>query len=176
MVEFHGRISRLVLDRDDVPLVEDHRVDLLAAAVRGDDPVAEGEEDSPRAMDSDIDFPSPKRQFGLKHFFIILTGYCIVLASGQYHPYLMVWSCPFVLGPLAGWICSRSASGAVIGWISATFWSLFLTFFFLLYLVAAVSNAADSDRFMPWINSAAITCSFVVSIFSGYIGGRIALH
>ncbi|WDQ18757.1 hypothetical protein [Rhodopirellula sp. P2] len=117
-------------------------------------------------------------QFRIAHLILALTWAAIVFALVRFHMVFWVALCPVTIGPLAGRAASGTLEGMVLGLLSTMFWcflaSVFAGMVLASFAVAAFLQGLGLDTPVGLVIGLAGFYS-LISLFAGYIGGRIAI-
>lgn len=117
-------------------------------------------------------------QFRILHLLAAMAWLAVVFTLHRLHPAAALLVCPVTFGPLGGFVVAKSVEGAILGFVSAVFWCILLSFLGGIVLLGflALLGAHGSPDQIPL--SLFLVCFVYLagcSLLGGYIGGRIAI-
>ena len=113
-------------------------------------------------------------QFGSTHLLTLVTMIAITIALFRWHVVAGILGTPILIGPVAGVIVVRFRRGAIIGLLSAVYWSIIASFTAIIISIVVASVVSFPD---PSLVAVAIGFYIVIlmsSAIGGYVGGRVA--
>ncbi len=116
--------------------------------------------------------PTQKFQFRIDHLFLSTTLFAVLTLLCKHNPWFCFMAIPVGVGPLAGAMVSRSLLGAFLGLVSASFWTIFLGGFAILWLTTLDEVSWIPSGYLP--NGLFVLFLIIISTVGGIAGGKIA--